>query len=87
MAQHGTAATDVFTKITAVCQSLGPVTSDQLKRQAILNEMLAKLPSIGVAKRLGDIRLQRQKLPCAMTHARMSATEIAPNVLDFDTGS
>jgi hypothetical protein len=44
MAQHGTAATDVFTKITAVCQSLGPVTSDQLKRQAILNEMLAKLP-------------------------------------------
>ncbi len=44
MAQHGTIATDVFTKITAICQGLGSVTSDQLKRQAILNEMLAKLP-------------------------------------------
>jgi hypothetical protein len=44
MAQHGTAATDVFTKITGICQGLGAVTSDQLKRQAILNEMLATLP-------------------------------------------
>ena len=44
MAQHGTSATEVFTKITKICQDLGPVTSDQLKRQAILNEMLTKIP-------------------------------------------
>jgi AIPR protein len=44
MAQHGTAATDVFLKVTKICQDLGPVTSDQLKRQAIFNEMLAKIP-------------------------------------------
>jgi hypothetical protein len=44
MAQHGTAATEVFTKVTKICQDLGSVTPDQLKRQAILNEMLAKIP-------------------------------------------
>jgi hypothetical protein len=41
MGQHGQQATDVFAKIVSVCQKLGDVTSDRLKRQAILNEMLA----------------------------------------------
>jgi hypothetical protein len=44
MARHGTAATDIFTQITGICQSVGSVTSDQLKRQAILSALLAKLP-------------------------------------------
>jgi hypothetical protein len=35
MAQHGTAATEVFTKVTKICQDLGSVTPDQLKRQCI----------------------------------------------------
>ena len=44
MAQHGTAATDVFNKVVTICQSLGEVTPDHLKRQAILTEMLAQIP-------------------------------------------
>ena len=43
MAQHGTSATDVFTSVTKICQDLGPVTPDQLKRQAIFGEMLARV--------------------------------------------
>jgi hypothetical protein len=43
MAQHGNAATDVFNKIVKICQGLGDVTPDRLKRQAILQEMLAKV--------------------------------------------
>jgi len=43
MAQHGNPATEVFLKVTHICQSLGEVTLDQLKRQAILTEMLAKV--------------------------------------------
>lgn len=41
MGQHGQPATDVFNRIVAICQGLGEVTSDRLKRQAILGEMLA----------------------------------------------
>jgi hypothetical protein len=41
MGQHGQPATDVFMKIVGICQTLGEVTSDRLKRQAILSEMLA----------------------------------------------
>jgi hypothetical protein len=41
MGQHGQPATDVFNKIVSTCQSLGDVSSDRLKRQAILAEMLA----------------------------------------------
>lgn len=41
MGQHGQAATDVFGKIVGICQGLGEVTTDRLKRQAILGEMLA----------------------------------------------
>jgi AIPR protein len=41
MGQHGQPATDVFDKIVTICQGLGVVTSDRLKRQAILTEMLA----------------------------------------------
>lgn len=40
MGQHGSAATDVFNQLVGICQSIGDVTSDRLKRQAILNEML-----------------------------------------------
>ncbi|MGH6679924.1 MAG: AIPR family protein, partial [Bradyrhizobium sp.] len=43
MAQHGSAATDVFNKIVKICQGLGEVTQDRLKRQAILQEMLAQV--------------------------------------------
>jgi hypothetical protein len=43
MGQHGAAATDVFAKVVGVCQGLGQVTSDRLKRQAILQDMLAAL--------------------------------------------
>ncbi len=39
--QHGQPATDVFNRIVGICQSLGDVSSDRLKRQAILAEMLA----------------------------------------------
>lgn len=41
MSQHGPQATDIFNKIVDICQGLGPVSSDRLKRQAILEEMLA----------------------------------------------
>ena len=40
MGQHGTAATEIFNRLTTICQSLNDVTNDRLKRQAILNEML-----------------------------------------------
>lgn len=43
MAQHGTTATGIFNKVTKICQGLGTVTSDQLKRQAILTEMLKRV--------------------------------------------
>lgn len=40
MGQHGQPATDLFNRIVGICQGLGEVTSDRLKRQAILSEML-----------------------------------------------
>jgi hypothetical protein len=43
MSQHSAAATEVFNKVVAICQSLGAVTNDRLKRQAILQEMLAAI--------------------------------------------
>jgi hypothetical protein len=41
MGQHGQPATDVFNRMVGICKELGEVTGDRLKRQAILNEMLA----------------------------------------------
>ena len=41
MGQHGTRANDAFNRVAAICNDLGDVTSDRLKRQAILQEMLA----------------------------------------------
>lgn len=41
MGQHGAPATEVFLRAVAICQSLGEVTNDRLKRQAILADMLA----------------------------------------------
>jgi hypothetical protein len=41
MGQHGQPATDIFNKIVGICQSMGDVSSDRLKRQAIFTEMLA----------------------------------------------
>lgn len=43
MQQHGAAATEIFARIVEVLQSLGDVTSDRLKRQAILSEMLTSI--------------------------------------------
>lgn len=43
MAQHGAPATDVFMRAVEICRDLGEVTSDRLKRQAILSEMLSRL--------------------------------------------
>lgn len=43
MGQHGAPATDVFNRIVEICQGLGEVTPDQLKRQAILTDMLAAI--------------------------------------------
>ncbi|XRD91030.1 AIPR family protein [Dyella nitratireducens] len=43
VAQHGTAATEVFIRAVDICQNLGEVTNDRLKRQVILQEMLAKV--------------------------------------------
>jgi hypothetical protein len=43
MSQHGAAATDLFNKVVGICQGLGVVTNDRLKRQAILQEMLAAI--------------------------------------------
>lgn len=40
MGQHGPAATDIFNELVGICQKMGDVTSDRLKRQAILGEML-----------------------------------------------
>lgn len=40
MGQHGSAATDIFNRLATICNGMGDVTSDRLKRQAILNEML-----------------------------------------------
>jgi hypothetical protein len=41
MGQHGQAATDVFLRAVEICQQVGEVTRDRLKRQAILGEMMA----------------------------------------------
>jgi hypothetical protein len=41
MGQHGAAANAVFIRVSEICNGLGDVTSDRLKRQAILQEMLA----------------------------------------------
>lgn len=43
MGQHGQPATDVFSRAVAICQGLGDVTADRLKRQAILGEMLTEV--------------------------------------------
>jgi hypothetical protein len=43
MGQHGQPATDVFNKVVAICQGLGEVSADRLKRQLIFTEMLALL--------------------------------------------
>jgi hypothetical protein len=43
MGQHGQPATDIFNKIVFICRDLGDVSSDRLKRQAILGEMFAML--------------------------------------------
>lgn len=43
MGQHGQSATDVFIKVVGICQGLGEVSADRLKRQLILSEMLAAL--------------------------------------------
>ncbi|WAC70817.1 AIPR family protein [Roseateles sp. SL47] len=41
MAQHGAPANEVFGRVTEICNSLGEATTDRLKRQNILGEMLA----------------------------------------------
>jgi hypothetical protein len=41
MGQHGQPATEIFNKVVSICQSLGEVSGDRLKRQTIFNEMLA----------------------------------------------
>jgi hypothetical protein len=41
MGHHGPPATDVFNKIVNICQGVRDGTSDRLKRQVILSEMLA----------------------------------------------
>jgi len=43
VSKHGQGATALFTKLVGICQSMGEVTSDRLKRQAILAEMTAKI--------------------------------------------
>jgi hypothetical protein len=43
MAQHGVQAIEVFSRAVEICQQLGEETSDRLKRQAILAEMLSKV--------------------------------------------
>jgi len=37
-----------------------------------------------IGKRLGGMRLHGRNLTCAMAQARVNATEIRPNTLDFD---
>ncbi|WP_312594394.1 AIPR family protein [Comamonas terrigena] len=41
MAHHGAAASEIFNRVAAICNALGEVSADRLKRQAILQEMLA----------------------------------------------
>jgi hypothetical protein len=41
MGQHGQPASEVFARSVNICQGLGEVSADRLKRQAILGEMLA----------------------------------------------
>lgn len=41
MGQHGSRASETFNRIAEICTGLGEVTADRLKRQAILQEMLA----------------------------------------------
>lgn len=41
MGQHGARANETFNRIAEICTGLGEVTADRLKRQAILQEMLA----------------------------------------------
>lgn len=43
VSRHGQGATALFTQLVGICQSMGEVTSDRLKRQAILAEMTAKI--------------------------------------------
>lgn len=43
MAQHSAATTEIFAKAVTICQSLGEVTADRLKRQAILGEMMSRI--------------------------------------------
>ncbi len=43
MAQHSASTTEIFTKAVDICQNLGVVTPDHLKRQSILSDMLAKV--------------------------------------------
>jgi hypothetical protein len=43
MGQHGESATVIFEKISDICNDLGEVSPDRLKRQAILIEMLAAI--------------------------------------------
>ncbi|WP_341871566.1 hypothetical protein [Caulobacter radicis] len=43
MGQHSIEATDIFLKATKICQELGEVSSDRLKRQAILTEMMSRV--------------------------------------------
>jgi len=40
-----------------------------------------------IGKRLGGMKFQGRTLPCVMANGAMSATEITPNVLNFDTRS
>jgi hypothetical protein len=41
--KHGSKATSLFAKIVKVCQGMGNVSADRLKRQAILSDMMAKI--------------------------------------------
>lgn len=41
MGQHGAPANEIFSRVAEICRSLGEVSADRLKRQAILQEMLA----------------------------------------------
>lgn len=43
MAQHSSATTEIFNNTVKICQYLGDISIDRLKRQAILADMLAKI--------------------------------------------
>lgn len=43
MGKHGARASEIFNKVASICSDLGHVSSDRLKRQVILNEMLAMI--------------------------------------------